>query len=166
MKRIFLLLLSMILIMGCFSGCNLFEEKVVIEETVDVETISHERMEELVIANNDVVSTIYGEPKFFTTAELRAHVSEYYTETIVREYFATKIFYDENNTIKCNILVQEGQENLCNLEYKIDYKNIYLLNGCQTFSVKFFDDDTEIDVKFTVCKDEKTNEWVMTDIFF
>ena len=31
---------------------------------------------------------------------------------------------------------------------------------------KFFDDDTEIDIKFTVCKDEKTNEWVMIDIFF
>lgn len=166
MKRIIFLLLSIIMIAGCFTGCNLFEEKVVVEETLEVETISNERMEELVIANNDVVSTIYGEPKFFTTAELRAHVSEFYTETIVREYFATRIFYDEDNQIKCNILVQEGQKNLCDLKYKIDYKNIYLLNDSQTFTVTFYDSETEIDVKFTVCKDKKTNEWVMTDIFF
>lgn len=166
MKRIILLFLSLVIIAGCFTGCNLFDEKVVVEETIEIDTISPERMEELVLANNDVVSTIYGEPKFFTTAELRGHVAEYYTETIVREYFATRVFYDEDNKIQCNISVQEGQENLANLEYKIDTKNIYFLNGCQTFTVTFSDDNTKFDLKFTVCKDEKSNEWVMTDIFF
>lgn len=166
MRHFICLFFSLFLLIGCLSGCNLFEEKVIVEETIDVNTISPERMEELVIANNDVVSTIYGEPKFFTTAELRARVSEYYTDIIVREYFATRIFYDEDNRIQCNIVVQDGQQNLANLDYKIDYTNVYFVNGTQTFTVTFFNEKTECKIKFTACLDETTNEWVLTDIFF
>lgn len=166
MKKIILFFLIFIILIGNLTGCSLFEEKVVIEETTSLTTISPERMDELVMANNDVVSTIYGEPKFFTTAELRAHVSEYYTSVIVREYFATKVFYDEDNEIKCNIVIQDGQENLANLKYKIDYKNVYFVNGTQTFTVTFFNDEIEHKIKFTACLDETSNDWILTDIFF
>lgn len=167
MKKILSLALLLTMLTVCFTGCGLFKEKVVTEETLDFgDTIPEERMEELVIANNDVVSTIYGEPKFFTSAELRAHVAEYYTQTIVRQYFTSKVFYDEDGEVKNNILIQNGRKNIANMNYKIDSKNIYIINETQSFTVTFYDDVDEYRIKFNVCKNTETDEWLLTDIFF
>ena len=77
------------------TGCSLFGPKIIKEEETNITKISTERMQELVSANNDVVDTIYGNPKFFTTAELRGHISEFYTDDVVKNYFSEKIFYDK-----------------------------------------------------------------------
>ena len=162
MKKISIFL-AIILLITTLTGCSIFSKKTIVDDT-KIEKISNERMEELVLANNDVVNTIYGNPIFFTTAELQVHVYEYYTKNTVEKYFTDKLFYDDKDgNIKCNIKT-DNRKNIATMKYSIEYNSIFITNDTQTFTVVFSDKSTEYSLNFTATFNEETNEWLLTDI--
>ena len=163
MKKI-LLLITLSLLIFSMTGCSLFGPKIVKETETNITKISVERMEELVIANNDVVDTIYGNPKFFTTAELRGHVSELYTEEVIKNYFSQKVFYDKDNKVYSTVST-DNRKNISKMKFTIDSNTIKLMNDTQTFTVSFTDGETEYLLDFSVIYNEKQNEWLLCDIY-
>lgn len=163
MKKILCFLVFCIL-MFSITGCSLFGPKIIKEEETNITKISTERMQELVSANNDVVDTIYGNPKFFTTAELRGHISEFYTDDVVKNYFSEKIFYDKDNKV-CSTISVDNRKNISEMEFTINENNIEFFNNSQTFTVVFSDGETEYSLKFTAIFDKETSDWMLCDIY-
>lgn len=163
MKKILSIITLLSLTMVMLSGCSLFGTKVVKDELITIEKISQDKMEELVEANNDVVSTIYGNPKFFTTAELRGHVSEYYDEKVIDTYFTKKIFYDKDGKIISTIKT-ENRKNISEMNFTINTSDISIVNDKQNFEVVFSDGETEYKIEFTAIYNKNISDWVLEDI--
>ena len=163
MKKILSIITLLSLITVMLSGCSLFGTKVIKDELITIEKISQDKMEELVKANNDVVSTIYGNPKFFTTAELRGHISEYYDEDVIETYFTKKIFYDKDGKIVSTIKT-ENRKNISEMDFTINTNDISIINDKQSFEVVFSDGETEYKIEFTAIYNKNISDWVLEDI--
>jgi hypothetical protein len=163
MKKIALVFIFLLLL-NSLVGCSLFDEKIITEEETKIETISISRMNELVQANNDIASTLHGEPMFFNVAELECHLKEFYSKETVDNYVNSSVFYMQDGKLCSSIRIDENRENIAKMQYEILTDTIYFVGEEQSFSVRFYGEFTAYDVNFTVVYSEEAEDWVMTDI--
>ena len=163
MKKLVALMLCIIFVFSV-SGCSKEREKIVVVDGADVVAISDERIHELVKANNDVVSTIYGEPMFFNIAEMECHIAEFYIEDIITQYCDSGVFYEEDGKVLCRIKTDEMRENISKMEYEILSDSIYFNDDTQTFKVRYYSEYTVYVIEFKTEYNFDLNDWVLTDI--
>ena len=131
---------------------------------IDVNRISQQRMHELVEANNEILSAIYGTSNFQNTSELKQYAQKFYTDKIVNEYLTDTIFQINDEGTLYSPTLKKEKINKGTLNYEIDVHNVGFVNETQTFSVRFFDTNTTHNVQFVAIYDKTAKDWVLTSL--
>jgi hypothetical protein len=163
MKKIITLFMILVMLFSLVACGEQKENKVIINGQ-EVNIMSTERMHELVKANNDIVSAIYGETMFFNIAEMECHFNEYYTPSAYNTYFKSGIIYESEGNIVCQIKTDSKRENIAHLQYEIMKDSIYFVDNTQTFKVRFYNEYLVYIVQFVAEYDENMQDWLLQDI--